>query len=240
MIQKKRDVIPGGAGLEPVSDKGEIEAFLSRATAVAPSPTGESGRLIFALDATMSRQPLWDRAMSLQADMFSEAARVGRLSIQLVYYRGIHECRASRWTGDARSLKDLMSRIECRGGRTQIRRVLQHAAREAAKDKVRALVFIGDAFEEEIDSVCAAAGELALRGVPALMFQEGGDAGASRAFAEIARLTRGVHCRFDTASAAQLGELLRAAAAYAAGGRAALENMSQAGSGARALLAHLH
>ena len=82
--------------------------------------------------------------------------------------------------------------------------------------------------EEAIDDLCAAAGELGLLGVPAFMFQEGDDPIAEQAFREIARLTRGAYCRFDPGAAHQLAELLRAAAAYAAGGMRALADLSRA------------
>ena len=84
------------------------------------------------------------------------------------------------------------------------------------------MVFVGDAMEEAVDDLCAKAGELGLLKVPVFMFQEGHDATAEQAFREIARLTGGAWCRFDPGAAAQLRELLRAAAAYAAGGREAL------------------
>ena len=72
----------------------------------AGDPPGARGRLIFALDATMSRQPTWDTACRLQADMFREAAAIGGLDVQLVYYRGLGECRASRWVSQAERLGD--------------------------------------------------------------------------------------------------------------------------------------
>src|SRR5207248_8448436 len=121
---------------------------------------------------------------------------------------------------------DLMTRIDCRGGNTQIGKILAHARRETQARKVQALVFVGDAMEEALDGLCHASGELGLLGVPAFMFQEGGDPIAEQAFREIARLTRGAYCRFDPGAAHQLGELLRAVAAYAAGGIRALENLS--------------
>ena len=82
----------------PVSSKPEIETFIEQVRALGPSTArGKRGRLIFALDATMSRQPTWDTACALQADMFREAASIGGLDIQLVYFRGLNECRASGW-----------------------------------------------------------------------------------------------------------------------------------------------
>jgi hypothetical protein len=159
--------------------------------------------------------------------MFREAAAIGGLDVQLVYYRGFAECRASRWVSQAERLAQLMSGINCLGGHSQIGKVIAHAKRETQGKKVQALVFAGDAMEENLDELCHSAGELGLLGVPAFMFQEGGDAIAERAFREIARLTRGAYCRFDPGAAHQLGELLRAAAAYAAGGMRALADLSK-------------
>ena len=166
----------------------------------------------------MSRQPTWDMALKLQADMFREVQAIGGLDVQLIYFRSYDECRASPWVSDPQALARLMTGIRCLGGFTQIRKVLAHARRELEKRKVDALVYVGDCMEEEIDHLAALAGELGLLGVPAFMFQEGRDRKAETAFKEIARLTKGAYCRFDAGSAQQLRELLRAVAAYAAGG----------------------
>jgi hypothetical protein len=217
----------------------DIAAFVARARAMSPHAAGARGRLVFALDATMSRQPTWDMACALQADMFREAAALGSLDIRLVYYRGFNECRASGWISDTAQLAKLMARIDCRGGNTQIGKVLSEARREAAASGVRAVVFVGDAMEEQVDDLCGKAGELGLLKVPVFMFQEGHDSTAEHAFREIARLTGGAWCRFDPGAAAQLRELLRAAAAYAAGGREALLRLSKTGSNAARLLGQM-
>jgi hypothetical protein len=221
------------------STSEDIAAFVARARATAPHGQGGRGRLIFALDATMSRQPTWDMACTLQADMFREAASLGSLDIRLVYYRGLNECRATGWISDSAQLAKLMGKIDCRGGNTQIGKVLTEARREATSSGVRAIVFVGDAMEENVDDLCAKAGELGMLKVPAFMFQEGHDANAEQAFREIARLTGGAWCKFDPGAAAQLRELLRAAAAYAAGGREALKRLSSRESGAAKLLGQL-
>jgi hypothetical protein len=214
------------------STRAEIDSFLAQVKGLtARGEAGRRGRLIFALDATMSRQPMWDTACQLQADMFREAAAIGGLDVQLVYYRGLAECRASRWVSQAERLAGLMEQIDCRGGHTQIGKVIAHAKRETQIKTVQALVFVGDAMEEKLDDLCHAAGELGLLGVPAFMFQEGVDPVTEQAFREIARLTRGAYCRFDPGAAHQLAELLRAAAAYAAGGLRALENLSRQNQG---------
>jgi hypothetical protein len=227
---------PAQANVRP-----EVAAFLDQVKSLGPAATaGKRGRLIFALDATMSRQPAWDTACALQADMFKEAAATGGLDIQLVYFRGLNECGASPWVADSDKLAALMSRIDCRGGHTQIGKVLHHARKESDARRVQALVFVGDAMEEKIDDLCAYAGELGLRSVPVFMFQEGGDPVAEHAYREIARLSRGAYCRFDPGAAHQLGELLRAVAAYAAGGMKALGDLSARNDrGAQKLLAQL-
>ena len=229
MAHDRDDRPPTDRGRTPAAAaaRAEIDAFLAKVKGLAPTTAaGQRGRLIFALDATMSRQPMWDSACHLQADMFREAAAIGGLDVQLVYYRGLSECRASRWVSQAERLAGLMERIDCRGGHTQIGKIIAHARRETEATKVQALVFVGDAMEEKLDDLCHAAGALGLLGVPAFMFQEGHDAVAERAFREIARLSRGAYCRFDAGAAHELRELLRAVAAYAAGGMKALKDLS--------------
>jgi hypothetical protein len=215
-MAKNRTPAPTEGRNEPASasSRADIDAFLNQVKSLGPATaSGQRGRLIFALDATMSRQPLWDTACDLQADMFRETSAIGGLDVQLVYYRGLAECRASRWVSDATQLGGLMEKIDCRGGHTQIAKVLAHAKRENEVKKVQALVFVGDAMEEPIDDLCAAAGQLGLLGVPAFVFQEGHDAVAEQAFREMARLSRGAYCRFDVSAAHELAELLRAVAA---------------------------
>jgi hypothetical protein len=227
-VPEDRTPAPAGQGGTPAApaSRAEIDAFLAKVRSFERAAPSGRGRLIFALDATMSRQPTWDTACRLQADMFLEAQAIGGLDVQLVYFRGVGECRASRWVSEPAALASLMEKIDCRGGHTQLGRVLVHAREETGKAKVQALVYVGDAMEEGIDHLCAIAGELGLRSVPAFMFQEGHDAVAERAFREIARLSHGAYCRFDAGAAHELRELLRAVAAYAAGGMKALNDLS--------------
>ena len=209
-------------------DSADVDAFLRRvAAAPAPVSHGETGRLIFAMDATASREPTWDRACQIQGEMFDATASLGGLSVQLVYYRGFGECRASKWVRDSRALVRVMTAVHCLGGHTQIRKVLRHALDETQAQRVHALVFVGDSMEEDVDELCAIAGERGLRGVPAFMFHEGPDPAAALAFRQIARLTNGAYLRFDASSARQLKDLLGAVAVYAAGGRKALGDYSR-------------
>jgi hypothetical protein len=228
MAEEKKERLP-----TEQSSRAEVDAFLAKVRAMPQArPDAGRGRLIFALDATASRQPTWDHACRLQGEMFEATAALGGLEIQLVFYRGFHECKASRWLTRSADLHDAMGKVTCMGGETQIARVLTHAEKEARQRKVNALVFVGDAMEEKVDRLCHLAGELGLLGVPVFVFHEGGDAAAGAAFRQIAKLSGGAYCPFDAGSAQQLKELLGAVAAYAAGGQKALADYSRRAGGA--------
>src|SRR5215813_4902785 len=154
-------------------DSTEIDTLLAEIGKPAPGAATKRGRLIFALDATASRQPTWDTACKLQAEMFREAGAAGGLDMQLVFYRGLGECRASRWISDSAQLAKTMSGIMCNAGETQIEKVLAHVRKEAKLFPVSALVFVGDAMEENPDTLIHEASELGRLKVPAFMFQEG-------------------------------------------------------------------
>lgn len=223
------------------SSQDDISAFLQKVqdteALAAASRTAPGGRLVFALDATMSRQPTWDRACHIQAEMFQEAGRIGGLRIKLVYFRGFRECKASRWFERSEDLARAMGRISVQGGRTQIGKVLTAALKAAEEDRIAGLVYVGDCMEEDVDVLCDKAGQLGLLGVPVFVFQEGRDPVAEQAFREIARLTKGAYCPFDAGSAGQLAELLKAVAVYASGGSQALQALEKkGGQGARLLL----
>src|ERR1700676_4191926 len=200
----------------------EVDAFLRDLRRAPPPPSGGRGRLMFALDATASREASWDRACRLQGEMFEATAALGGLDVKLVYYRGFNECKASRWLTNAADLHRVMRGVSCLGGETQIERVLAHTLKETRIRRVNALVFVGDAMEENVDRLCQLTGELGLNGVPVFLFHEGHNPLAARAFQQIAKLSRGAYLRFDAASADRLRDLLGAVAVYAAGGYRAL------------------
>jgi hypothetical protein len=218
-----------------------VDRFLEQAAANRPPVPRVTQRLIFALDATASRAPVWDLACELHTELFDAAASHGNLAIQLCFYRGQREFVASRWSTTPAALLDDMQCVTCKGGRTQLLRVLEHVVQESVHHPVRAFVFIGDAFEEDTERLTALAARLALHHVPAFVFHEGADPNAERAFATLARITRGAHVPFDAGSADALRALLGLVAAYAAGGQAALEHHARErpSTASRALLEQL-
>jgi hypothetical protein len=218
------------------SSSKDIERFLKQKKDITEY-VGKQPRLIFAVDATASRQPTWNSACRLQADMFSATNRVASLRVQLCYYRGFHDFYASHWLGDSQKVAQEMSSVTCEGGHTQIVRLLRHALAEHADTRVRALVFIGDAIEENADTLCDLAGQSGLMGLPLFLFQEGSDPNVTQIFSHMAKLSRGAFARFDHNSASYLASLLSAVANYAVGGRKALA--SDSSEGAKLLLKQL-
>ena len=133
-----------------------------------------------------------------------------------------------------------MRKISVSGGQTQIGRVLRHVRSEQADAPVGAFIYIGDSMEEKPDDLARVAGELGLRGVKGFFFQEGANARATACFKDFARLTGGAYAAFDTQAPGRLAGLLKAAAAYAAGGFVALEARARDGEAeARLLLAQM-
>jgi hypothetical protein len=224
--------------IRPIASDGEVGDFLRKVAATPARGSRGRGRLIFALDATASREPTWDRASAIQAAMFSETSGLGGLSVQLCYYRGFRELAASPWCDRAEVLLRRMTRVYCAAGLTQIGRVLEHTLEESAREPVNALVFVGDCVEEDPERLADLAGRLGLVGVPAFVFQEGRDPQAAKALRSIASLSGGAYCPFDASSPEVLRDLLSAVAVFAAGGRRALERFGRARGGAVLALTH--
>jgi len=207
------------------SDRSAIDAFIDKVNTL-PVNVESQGRLIFALDATASREATWDQASDLQSALFLAAQDLGGLSIQLCYYRGFREFKATNFVSQTTQLLKLMSRVNCLGGITQIERVLRHALQETRARPVKAVVFIGDCCEESVDELCHAAGELGMLRTPVFMFQEGDDPHARAVFKQVSLLTGGAYAPFDRNSPQALKELLGAVAVYASGGAKALKDYS--------------
>jgi hypothetical protein len=216
-----------------------VNAFVREVGRMPTLRGGKSrGRLLFAMDATASREPAWDQACALQGEMFVAAEGVGGLDVRLAFYRGFEEFKVSRWTSNGHELARLMGSVRCLAGRTQIGRVLRYAAEQRRESRINAVVFVGDCCEEDVDQVGHEAGQLGLLGLPVFVFQDGNDRTASNIFPQVAKLTQGAYCKFDRSSPDQLKRLLGSVAAYAAGGRDALLKYGKDRGGVAALLSN--
>ncbi|MFT4653582.1 MAG: hypothetical protein ACJA0G_002212 [Kangiellaceae bacterium] len=206
------------------SSAQDIQAFIGKVKNASLTTDVGKGRLIFAMDATASREHCWDMASQQHAAMFAEADKVSALNVQLCYYRGLGEFKALAWTRSVDEIKQALLSVRCLAGQTQIAKVLAHALSETRTSKVNALVFVGDCVEENQDSLGALAGQLGILNLPLFIFQEGNNPKVGNIFSQLATLSGGAYCQFDQGSARQLGQLLAAVAVYAAGGKPALKN----------------
>ena len=204
------------------STRTEIQDFLKKVDQL-PAQSQQAGRLLFAIDATASRQATWDLACGIQGEMFSATKAIGGVNTQLFYYRGFHEFKYSPWYNNSTDLLRHMNTVDCVGGQTQIARVLKHAIQETQKQKINCLIFIGDCCEENIDTLAELAGQLGIRGVPMFIFHEGQDPHAQLVFQHMAKLSKGAYLPFNMNSAKALSTLIGAVAVYATGGLKALK-----------------
>jgi hypothetical protein len=220
-----------------VATGSQVDQFL-KTVAKMPTKADRSAmsRLLFGMDATASREMTWDRACHLQGQMFETTSHIGTLNVQLCYYRGFNQFRASPWCTSATQLHEEMSAVHCLGGYTQIRKVLEHALAEHKTNRLRAVVFVGDALEEDADMLCHLAGQLGVLHIPLFMFQEGTNRKVKSTFEQMALLTGGAYAPFDLNSASELNDLLSAVAVYATGGQSALENFGKRRKGQVGLL----
>ena len=190
--------------------------------------------------------------MQLQSTMFETAAKLGGLDVQLVWYRGVDEVGHTPWLSDVHELVSRMSMIRCAAGTTKIGRLFQYVRTEHEREKIGAVIFVGDAVEESpYELYAATVGQppwflFQENDAPVVMLDRYGAPVASfdtpvqrveTVFREIARLTGGAYARFDSGAAATLGELLRAVAAFATGGTKALGDLRT--DGARKLLSQM-
>jgi hypothetical protein len=211
-----------------LSSGHELDSFIEQLNkAPVPQSNANGGRILFALDATASRQETWDHASHLQNEMFHAAGKLGGLQLKLCYFRGFNEFHSSDWLQQGTPLTKIMNGVLCAPGHTQIAKVLNLALQETRLRQVQAVIFIGDCMEESVDHLCQLAGELGLLKTPVFVFQEGNELVAKRAMKEIARLSGGAYHAFNSHSATLLKQLLTAVAIYAAGGKKALHHYSQ-------------
>lgn len=166
------------------------------------------GRLVFAMDATASREQTWSKAIVEQARMLSAVKGV---QVQLVYF-GADSCRHSPWMSDSTKLARMMETVRCRAGITQLGRVFDHLFSENQKHPVASMMFVGDAFEESLAKVAVQAHHI---GVPCFMFQEGNDVTVENAYMEIADASGGAYARFGNRK--EMGDLMTLVGQYAAG-----------------------
>ncbi|WP_235355384.1 vWA domain-containing protein [Aliterella atlantica] len=195
-------------------------------------------RLLFAMDATASREASWNIAKEITGAMFE--AVPGELDVALVYHSGGRLQQMTEFSSQAKAFLDKVQSVRCSAGGTALNQILDAATQAPG---LKALIYIGDCFEENPALAVELAEQLKLRGVRCFMFHDSSSQsqgydtqGASRVFKEIARITGGALLPFHEKSPALVRELLAAIALYATGGIKALKQKTKLLPAARLLL----
>jgi hypothetical protein len=188
-----------------------------------------AGRLIFGLDLTGSREAGLKQARIATAAMFEAIRTFGSIEVKLVYYRGTSECRESQWCADADVLRRSMLTLSCARGNTQIARLLARVLSE--REKLSAVVFVGDHCEDNHEELLRLAELLRGKAIPLFVFHECDDhdqwsLNAKPLFRRMAAISGGVYVEFKPGSGETLKELLRNVAAFSAAGVEGLNRMA--------------
>jgi len=206
----------------------------TREELLAAALAGGRPRMVFAIDATASREDAWSTAQDVTDALF--AAVPGALDIALAVHGGGELHTFGGFSADAAAIRQAAAAVTCRAGGTRLIEIMERVRDEA---RVKVLLYIGDAFEEFEEDAVAAAQDLARAGTRCIILQDGDDEHAGSVFGSIAEITGGALLPFDGTAPGRLRDLLRAVATLAAGGVTLLEARQQALPGARRLLENL-
>jgi hypothetical protein len=220
--------------------RGLVDAALAPLRPAGPpaeTGTPPRPRLIFAVDATASREPAWAAARGVTDSLVK--ALPGALDVALAVHGGSRLHTFTEFTADANALRDRAAGVECTAGMTRLLPILATALKRPA---VRVVIYIGDVFEENLARGRALADAMGRKGIRLIVLHDTADAGARRdaeVFWDLAKRTGGCVLPFDAGASGRLRELVSAVAVYAVGGEKLLRERSGELPGAVALLEHL-
>jgi hypothetical protein len=204
-----------------------------------PAVAGNSSRprLVFAVDATASREPAWAAARQVTDSLVK--ALPGELDVSLAVHGGSRVHTFTEFTSNASVLRDRAAGVTCQAGLTRLLPILATSLKQPS---VRVIIYIGDVFEESLPHGRDLANQLGSRGTKLFVLHDTSDASARRdaeIFWDLAKRTGGCVLPFDANAPGRLRDLLSAVAVYAVGGEKLLRERRQALPGAVALLEHL-
>lgn len=196
------------------------------------APAARRPRLVFAVDATASREAAWASAKKITDRMFGVIPNA--LDVALAVHGGDDLHTFTTFSADVDAFRKQAAAVDCESGVTRLCDIM---ARTLDAGGVRVMSYIGDAFEEDADEALKLADRFRLRGIQAVMLSDGAEGKPLEVFRQIAERTGGAVLDFRAGDAALMGELLAGVATLAIGGRRLLE--AQHTAGARLLLTHL-
>ena len=216
-----------------------LPAAFSHAEPPADAGTPPRPRLVFAVDATASREPAWAAARKVTDTLVQ--ALPGALDVALAVHGGARVHTFTPFTNNAATLRDRAAGVTCEAGMTRLLPILSTSLRRQA---VRVVVYIGDVFEESLPQARQIADSLGLRGTKLIVLHDtSADPNARRdaeVFWDLAKRTGGCVLPFDASAPERLRDLLSAVAVYAVGGEKLLREKRKELPGAVALLENLN
>lgn len=234
-LPEKRD---RAAFLDLVRGSKALSATPKKETLAKAIQSESRPRLLFTMDATASREPSWNVAKEITGAMFE--AVPGALDVALAYHGGGRLQEITPFSASAKAFLDKLHMVQCRAGCTALNKILN-----AAIDipRLKALIYVGDCFEESTIEAVELAQQLKLKGVRCFMFHDtssgnqGYDVKTARTiFEQIAQITGGALLPFDENSPGMVKALLEAIAIFASLGIKALEQKTKYLPAARLLL----
>lgn len=172
--------------------------------------------MVFAIDATASREPAWEAAKATTDGLF--AALPGALDVALAVHGGSRVKVFGSFVAYARALRDEAAGIVCEAGATRLIEIMDRTCAAAA---VKVLVYIGDVFEESAEDAERVATALRLRGTRVVILHDAKDGEhleSRLVFDRIAAITGGAVVPFAAPSVERLRETLEAIGVLVAGG----------------------
>lgn len=197
---------------------------LAKAVAQSNSP-----KLLFTMDATISRQTCWSMARELTVGMF-QAVPEG-LEIALGYHSGGRVQEITPFSSNYQLFSQQILSVECAAGLTDLNGILSSSLNF---NRLKVIIYIGDCYEENLSQGISLAQKLKLQGTKIFLFHDNGSVGyntaeGKEAFEKIAQANGGAVFSFDSSSPAVVAELLAAIAYYAAKGLEALKQLKSSG-----------
>jgi hypothetical protein len=215
-----------------------LPAAIGHAEPPAETGTAARPRLVFAVDATASREPAWEAARQVTDALVK--ALPGALDVALAVHGGSRVHTFTGFTADAAALRDRAAGVTCQAGLTRLLPILSASLKQSS---VRVIVYIGDVFEESLTHGRRLADSLGAQGTKLIVLHDTADASARRdaeVFWDLAKRTGGCVLPFDAGAPGRLRNILSAVAVYAVGGEKLLREQRHALPGAVALLEHLN
>jgi hypothetical protein len=227
-----------GSGLDVVLCA--VPAANSSLPEVPPSPAPElpararSQRLLFAVDATASRESAWNTAKRLTDTLFT--AVPDRCPISLAVHGGSRVHTFTPFTTNAASLRSKAASVQCEAGGTTLLPILRRAL---ALTDIGTIVYVGDHFEESKREAFGLAQLLAGQRTRLIVLHDGRNNATRAFFRLLAEATEGTVLPFDANAVDGLRDLLHAVVVMTVHGLDHLRSHEAHIKGATLLLQHL-